>query len=83
VVATSKGAEGLELVSGRDILVADDPVDFAGAVLRLLDDPALRRELGKNGRKVVVEQYAWPEIGRQFVEFVESVAVSRTGGARR
>jgi glycosyltransferase involved in cell wall biosynthesis len=43
VVSTSKGAEGLEVTYGEDILTADAPVEFADAVLRLLDDRALRQ----------------------------------------
>jgi glycosyltransferase involved in cell wall biosynthesis len=73
VVATSKGAEGLDLEPGRDLLVADEPADFAAAVLRLLQDPALREMLSRNGRRAVEAKYDWRTIGRQFNDFVETV----------
>ena len=57
VVATSKGAEGLDLQPGRDLLVADAPEDFAREVIRLLRQPELREQLQKNGRKAVEEKY--------------------------
>jgi glycosyltransferase involved in cell wall biosynthesis len=74
VVATSKGAEGLDLAPERDILIADTPADFAAAVLRLLGDPALRETLRRNGRRAIESNYDWRIIGRRLNEFVEQVA---------
>jgi glycosyltransferase involved in cell wall biosynthesis len=59
VVSTSLGAEGLDAVPGRQLLVADDPSDFAGAVLRVLGDRTLAEELGRAGRSLVTERYSW------------------------
>jgi hypothetical protein len=50
VVATSKGAEGLEIVSGEHLLIADDPRQFADHVVRLLGDAALRERLAARAR---------------------------------
>ncbi len=77
VVATSKGAEGLDLVPGRDLLIADEPADFAAAVLRLLQDAALRETLSFNGRRAVEAKYDWQTIGEQFNDFIEQVVSSR------
>jgi polysaccharide biosynthesis protein PslH len=76
VVATCKGAEGLEVVSQRDLLIADEPAQFAEAVLQLLQDPALRQTLSRNGQKVVRDKYDWQIIGRQFNHFIETVATT-------
>ncbi len=74
VVATSKGAEGLDLAPGRDLLIADDPSDFAAAVLRLLQDAKLREILSNNGR-LAIKKYDWHTIGQNFCDFVEKIAV--------
>ncbi len=71
VVATSKGAEGLAVTHGRDILLADEPAAFAEAVLRILRDPALRQHLSDNGRRTAAAHYDWAAIGARFVELVE------------
>src|SRR5262249_51624534 len=42
VVTTRKGAEGLDVEHGENILIADSPDAFAKAVLRVLDDFVLR-----------------------------------------
>lgn len=58
VISTRKGAEGLDLVDGRDLLLADSPADFAAATLRVLSSPALRQELSIQGRQAVA-RYDW------------------------
>lgn len=59
VVSTSLGAEGLECEPGRDLLIADEPEDFARKVVALLEDPGLAREIGTNGRRRFEAAYTW------------------------
>jgi polysaccharide biosynthesis protein PslH len=73
VVATSKGAEGLNVRHDRDILIADEPADFASQVVRLLGDLGLRKHVAGNARRLVEERYDWAQIGQEFVRLVESV----------
>jgi polysaccharide biosynthesis protein PslH len=76
VVSTSKGAEGLDVIDGEHLLIADEPQAFATAVTRLLTDEELRHKLVRNARQCVVERYDWKSIGQQFVTLVED-AVQR------
>lgn len=78
VVSTSKGMEGLDLTSGRELLVANNPAAFAAATLRLLDQPELRRRLGEAGRRAVTERYDWAVITPRFNRLVEQIAGSVT-----
>ncbi|MCX7856163.1 MAG: glycosyltransferase family 4 protein, partial [Anaerolineae bacterium] len=73
VVATSKGAEGLEVMPGRDLLIADDPEAFAAAVVRVLEDENLRAALSAAGRRLVAERYDWRVIGQQLTAFLEQI----------
>ncbi len=73
VVATSKGAEGLDGVDGEHLLIADDPAAFAEATLRLLRDVALRARLVHNARALVEAKYDWAHIGAQFAALVEGL----------
>jgi hypothetical protein len=59
VVSTSLGAEGLPVCDGRDLLIADGADNFAAAVSRLLEFPALRRELAQGGRKLLESAFTW------------------------
>lgn len=59
VVSTSLGAEGLDAVPGKHLLIADDPQHFADSVLRILEDSAFADELGRAGRSLASERYSW------------------------
>lgn len=74
-VATPMGAEGMGLVDGNDILVADTPEGFADAVVRLHQDAALWRTLSENGVAVMRARYSL-ESGRALVrEILASVGL--------
>jgi len=49
VVATTAGAEGLEVTAGRHLLIADSAGDFAACCGRLMRDPVLGRKLASQG----------------------------------
>ena len=53
VIASHVAAEGLPYVDGRDILLADEPSEFARALVRLWRDRQLGEELAAGGRKTV------------------------------
>lgn len=74
VVSTSKGAEGLRVTHGRDILIADDPREFVESIVRLLNDSGLRESLANNGRQLVEQRYNWQPIGAKMNTLIESVA---------
>jgi polysaccharide biosynthesis protein PslH len=57
VVSTSVGCEGIGVVSGDHLLLADTPAAFADAVLRLLADDALAATLARNARALMLERY--------------------------
>jgi glycosyltransferase involved in cell wall biosynthesis len=67
VVSTSVGCEGLETVDSRNILIRDDPTDFADAVVQVLRNQDLREHLGHEARKTAEERYGWRVVGRKLV----------------
>ncbi|HLX12927.1 MAG TPA: glycosyltransferase family 4 protein, partial [Bacteroidota bacterium] len=66
VVSTKIGAEGIEVESGKEILISDRPGDFARDVIELLRNPELRSRLGACGRTTMVQKYGWPAIAEAF-----------------
>ena len=68
VVATSHTTEGLEVRDGQDLLVADDPADFAAKVIRLIEDAPFARQLAQSGQAFVRERYAWETSARSLEE---------------
>jgi len=75
IVTTSLGAEGVDAESGRDMIVADDPREFAAAVVRLLRDEAMCASLGGKAREMAVEAFSWEkgveELERVLQDVVE------------
>lgn len=82
-VATSMSIDGLELAENRDVLLADDPQDFADKVLRLLTDQRAAQQLGANGLSRVQAQYSWSAMGKILETAIQSIMVSRNGHAPR
>lgn len=76
VVSTTIGAEGLELVDGRDLLIADDPLSFARRVLQLLAEPNQARSLARQGRQTVAVRYDWQVIAPQLEEAYQATVMA-------
>jgi glycosyltransferase involved in cell wall biosynthesis len=62
VVATSKGAEGLDAKNDAHLLIADTPEDFASAVVRLLSNQEFARQMADRAYELVREKYDWQVI---------------------
>lgn len=80
VVSTPQAVSALRVVPGRDVLVAQEPIAFAEAVLDLLRDPERQHKIGAAGRAYVEAHHKWPEIAVQL-EGVYLNAVSAAGKA--
>jgi glycosyltransferase involved in cell wall biosynthesis len=78
VVSTSVGAEGLDVIDGEHIMIADSAADFADRIERLLADSALRGKLGRAGRTLVAERYRWESLATKLESFLTEV-VARQG----
>jgi glycosyltransferase involved in cell wall biosynthesis len=72
VISTSKGAEGIGYTAGQNVLIADDKVAFAEAVLQLLSDRTLARSLVSKAYMLVKEYYDWDIIGNKLYAFIEA-----------
>lgn len=70
IVTTALGAEGLDFVPGKDLVIADSAADFAKAVLALAKDDTRRRELGRNARRTSLK-YNWQKIGLELRTLLE------------
>jgi glycosyltransferase involved in cell wall biosynthesis len=55
---------------GRGGLAFGDAVEFQVAVELLLGQPALRAELGQNGRRYVLERYTWDVVTQRFIDTI-------------
>ncbi|GMU08595.1 glycosyltransferase family 4 protein [Corallococcus caeni] len=81
VVATRLAVEGLPVVEGQHVLLAESPQEFAAALRRLRQDPDLCSRLAQNARRMA-ESFAWDGIGAGLGELYLNAPVVRGNGTR-
>lgn len=73
VVATSEAVGGIAAVPGEDILLADNPQDFADKIVSLILDPGLRSKLSEQAYRLVQEYFQWPKIINRLEEACQKI----------
>ncbi len=66
IVATTVGAEGFGITSGREMILVDDAETMANDILRLIDSPDERQRLGENARQFVADNFTWEALVPTF-----------------
>ena len=79
VISTAIGVEGLDVIPGRHLLIADNAQTFAAAILQLLHDAPLRERLTQAARNLLEEKFSWAQVARQFEKICASPLPSREG----
>jgi polysaccharide biosynthesis protein PslH len=83
VISTSIGAEGLPVLDGRELLLADSAEAFAGSVIRVLTDTGLARQLARNAAGLVRERFGWSGVTDTFAELCHRAVERRSVGSER
>lgn len=73
VVSTPIGAEGLPFNNGREIQIAERPEQFAGVVVELLNNTALRNSIAAAARDEVANHHGWEAVIERVEEILERV----------
>jgi glycosyltransferase involved in cell wall biosynthesis len=81
IVSTSIGAEGLPVEEGKDIFLADAPETFAEAVVKLLRDENLAREIGKRAAEKVRARFGWDTVADDFAAICERTIAMKQGAS--
>ena len=72
VVSTTVGCEGLDVVDGEHLLIADDPAAFAAACVRLHEDADLRARLVTAAAQLWETRYRWTVLTPTIVDAVRA-----------
>ncbi len=75
VITNSKVLDSLSVTSGKELLLADSPDEFADSALRLIEDLALQKNVGDAGLHYVKANHSWKESARRMVEIYEGFRV--------
>ena len=80
VVSTTPGAAGLDVVPGRELLIADVPEEFARACVTLLVDRAQRVRLAEAAQQLFLRRYRWEVIHGAITALAVQVAQRTLAG---
>ncbi|MGD2156277.1 MAG: glycosyltransferase [Anaerolineales bacterium] len=78
VISTSQAVSALDAQPGRDLLLADEPVKFAEAILSLLNDSEQQRRIAAAARRYVEQHHNWDHIATELEEVYLSVVDRKT-----
>ncbi len=74
VIATSKGAEGIEYTEGLNIIIEDEIQKYPEIIQQLLDDEKRCSALGQEARKLIHEKYVWELYRKPLQKIYRDVA---------
>ena len=73
IVTTTIGAENIDAENMKEWIVEDNPKEFSKAVVKILDDKKLQREIGKNGSNFINANYTWNVTKKKFEELLKTI----------
>ncbi|MGD8753882.1 MAG: glycosyltransferase, partial [Anaerolineales bacterium] len=66
VISTSQAVSALGAQPGRDLLLADEPGEFAESILSLLNHTEQQRRIGTAARRYVEQHHNWDHIAAEL-----------------
>ena len=74
VASALSGLEILESYNAGILVLPESAQELANAIIRLLQDPDLRKKMGENGRRYVVENRSWESVAQKVAEVCQEAA---------
>lgn len=73
IISTSIGAQGIEYVDGKNILIADTPELFVSQINKCIQNPDLCKTIGSNARDLSVKNYHSNNTAMKMINFYKDV----------
>jgi polysaccharide biosynthesis protein PslH len=80
VVTSSLAIEGLDLIDGRHVVLAESDEEFADAIIELLEDPDRRASLAAHARNWACANLGWERAITAYESLYEALVSSRKSG---
>ncbi|MBN1870928.1 MAG: glycosyltransferase family 4 protein [Candidatus Omnitrophica bacterium] len=79
VIACRNMPQGTFMEEGRDSLLVDyeNAQQVSTAIIKLIENKELRKRLGENGKRKVLEQYTWDKIANNYHELYQRVLAKK------
>jgi glycosyltransferase involved in cell wall biosynthesis len=69
IITTTLGAQGIDYIDGKHLIIANTANEFIEAIDKLVSNPQLALEIGKNATALVDEQYDNPKVIARVLHF--------------
>lgn len=79
IASRVEGFEMVELEKAGVLAKPENPEELAKAIIELIKDRKLMEELGKNGRKYVLENHSWESIGKKVAQVCKKAIEDKMG----
>ncbi|MFV4928788.1 glycosyltransferase family 4 protein [Lactobacillus delbrueckii] len=73
IITTPSGVLGTNFTNEQQVIVTEDPVEFAQGIVAALDNDQHQQDLAKNAHELFVKEYTWSGICQQMSEFFENL----------
>ena len=73
IISTSMGASGINYTNEKNILIADNPLNFAKAITRCINDVDFSVQLGNNARELVKNYYSREKVTDKLIQFYTGI----------
>jgi polysaccharide biosynthesis protein PslH len=73
VISTSKGAEGIDYIHNKNIIIEDNINNFATIINELLSDETIKNNLGRNAKLLIKNRYDWKLYQKDLFNIYEEV----------
>jgi len=73
IISTTIGAEGINYKNGKDILIADTPMEFSNAISQCINDRDYCASIGKNARNLIENDHNITKLIDKLVWFYDKV----------
>lgn len=78
IISTKIGVEGLDVKSGKHVLIANSEKEFGQRIKQLLSNSKLYDNLRINSYNLVKEKYSWEEISRRLEIVYKKIIISES-----
>jgi glycosyltransferase involved in cell wall biosynthesis len=76
IVSTTLGAEGIPVTHGYDILIADEPEEFAESIVKIITDKQLSNKLSNNCKDLIQKNYSVNSLMDEANEIINYLTVN-------
>lgn len=76
IISTSLGAEGINFVNGRDLIIANDRQEFLEAIKHCITDEDYCKEVGRNARLLTEKEHDIDVVTKNLVKFYDACCAS-------